>query len=207
MQSKLLRAIQERMVRPLGSPKEDMVDVRIVSATHKDLALGVEVGSFRQDLYYRLNVIEITVPPLRERLDDLPALCTALLTRICQESGLEIPVLNPAVLAHLRSLPLNGNVRELENILHRTVALGEDNMLQVDAPAELPVAVPENLQNFLDQQERNILVKVLQETGFNRTAAAIRLGLSLRQIRYRIARLGITTPGHDDAAEALDDVA
>ena len=207
MQSKLLRAIQERTVRPLGSTKEDMVDVRIVSATHKDLALGVEVGSFRQDLYYRLNVIEITVPPLRERLDDLPALCTALLTRICQESGLEIPVLNPAVLAHLRSLPLNGNVRELENILHRTVALGEDNMLQVEPPAEPPVAVPENLQSFLDQQERSILVKVLQETGFNRTAAALRLGLSLRQIRYRIARLGITTPGHDDAAETLDDLA
>ncbi len=207
MQSKLLRAIQERTVRPLGSPKEDMVDVRIVSATHKDLASGVEAGSFRQDLYYRLNVIEITVPPLRERLDDLPALCTALLARICRESGLEVPVLNPAVLAHLRSLPLNGNVRELENILHRAVALGEDSLSHIDTPPEPPVAVPENLQNFLDQQERSILVKVLQETGFNRTAAAMRLGLSLRQIRYRIARLEITTPGHDDAAEALDDLA
>ena len=207
MQSKLLRAIQERTVRPLGSPQEDMVDVRIVSATHKNLASGVEVGSFRQDLYYRLNVIEITVPPLRERLDDLPALCNALLTRICQESGLDMPVLNPAMLTHLRSLPLNGNVRELENILHRAVALGEDNLTQLDTPPEQPVAVPENLQNFLDQQERSILVKVLQETGFNRTAAAIRLGLSLRQIRYRIARLGIITPGHDDTAEALDDPA
>ena len=207
MQSKLLRAIQERTVRPLGSPQEDMVDVRIVSATHKDLASGVEAGSFRQDLYYRLNVIEITVPPLRERLDDLPALCNALLARICQESGLDMSVLNPAVLAHLRSLPLNGNVRELENILHRAVALGEDSLTQVDSPPERPIAVPENLQNFLDQQERSILVTVLQETGFNRTAAAIRLGLSLRQIRYRIARLGITTPGEGDAAETLDDLA
>lgn len=207
MQSKLLRAIQERTVRPLGSPQEDMVDVRIVSATHKDLALGVEAGSFRQDLYYRLNVIEIMVPPLRERLDDLPVLCNALLARICKESGLDMPVLNPAVLAHLRSLPLNGNVRELENILHRAVALGEDSLTQLDTPPDQPVAVPENLQNFLDQQERNILVKVLQETGFNRTAAAIRLGLSLRQIRYRIARLGIITPGQDDTAEALDDLA
>ena len=120
---------------------------------------------------------------------------------------MDMPALNPAVLAHLRSLPLNGNVRELENILHRAVALGEDSLTPLDTPPEQPVPVPENLQNFLDQQERSILVRVLQETGFNRTAAAIRLGLSLRQIRYRIARLGITTPGHDDAAETLDDPA
>ena len=217
MQSKLLRAVQERMVRSLGSPQEDMVDVRIVSATHQDLAAGVASGSFRQDLYYRLNVIDIMVPPLRERLDDLPALCEALLARICQESGLEIPVLSPEIVAHLRYLPLNGNVRELENILHRAIALGEESLLQVEtlpvapmepvAPIEPAVTVPENLQNFLDSQERSILVRVLQETGFNRTAAATRLGLSLRQIRYRIARLGITTPGHDDAAESLDDLA
>jgi len=204
MQSKLLRAIQERTVRPLGSPNEDPVDVRIVSATHKNLALGVEAGAFRQDLYYRLNVIEIAVPPLRERLDDLPALCHALLARICRESGLEAPTLSPQVMAQLRSLPLNGNVRELENILHRAVALGEDSLLHFDAPPEEPVVVPENLQSFLDQQERSILVKVLQETGFNRTAAAHRLGLSLRQIRYRIARLGITTPGQEDSLETLD---
>ena len=207
MQSKLLRAIQERTVRPLGSPQEDTVDVRIVSATHKDLAAGVEAGAFRQDLYYRLNVIEVVVPPLRERLDDLPALCNALLARICHESGLDMPELSPAVITQLRSMPLNGNVRELENILHRAVALGEDSLLHVEAPPEDVVVVPENLQNFLDQQERNILTKVLQETGFNRTAAATRLGLSLRQMRYRIARLGITTPGHDDAAETLDDLA
>ncbi|MDB5884246.1 MAG: two component, sigma54 specific, transcriptional regulator, Fis family [Polaromonas sp.] len=208
MQSKLLRAVQERTVRSLGSPLEDIVDVRIVSATHKDLAAGVESGSFRQDLYYRLNVIEIMVPPLRERLDDLPALCDALLARICHESGLDIPVLSLGIVAHLRTLPLNGNVRELENILHRAVALGEESLLQVERLADEPeVTVPENLQNFLDLQERNILVRVLHETGFNRTAAAVRLGLSLRQIRYRIARLGITTPGHDDAAEPIDDLA
>ncbi|NML85994.1 helix-turn-helix domain-containing protein, partial [Polaromonas sp.] len=99
-----------------------------------------------------------------------------------------------------------GNVRELENILHRAVALGEDSDLHFDAPPEDHVAVPENLQNFLDQQERNILTKVLQETGFNRTAAAARLGLTLRQIRYRIARLGISTPGHDDSADGTDDL-
>ena len=207
MQSKLLRSIQERTVRPLGSTQEEAVDVRIVSATHKDLAAGVESGGFRQDLYYRLNVIEIAVPPLRDRLEDLPALCNALLSRICNESELERPELSATMMAQLRSLPLNGNVRELENILHRAVALGEDSLLNHDAPMETAVAVPENLQLFLDQHERNILTKVLQETGFNRTAAATKLGLSLRQIRYRISRLGIATPGDDDSAEALDDPA
>ena len=207
MQSKLLRVIQERSVRPLGATQEDSVDVRIVSATHKDLAAGVDAGSFRQDLYYRLNVIEIVVPPLRERLEDLPALCAGLLTRICRESGLSIPVLPPPVMAQLRAQPFNGNVRELENILHRAVALGEDSDLHFDTPPEEFVAVPENLQSFLDLQERNILTKVLHETGFNRTAAAARLGLSLRQIRYRIARLGIATPCADDTPDDTEDLA
>ena len=207
MQSKLLRAIQERTVRPLGSAQEDAVDVRIVSATHKDLAAGVAAGLFRQDLYYRLNVIEITVPALRERLEDLPTLCDALLARICHESGLFTPGLAAPAMDKLRSLPFNGNVRELENILHRAVALAEGGALHFDAQPEMPVAVPENLQDFLDGQERSILSRVLQESGFNRTAAAARLGLSLRQIRYRIVRLGIVTPGHDDAAEPLDEQA
>ncbi len=207
MQSKLLRAIQERTVRPLGSPQEDAVDVRIVSATHKDLAAEVQAGSFRQDLYYRLNVIEIVVPPLRERREDLPALCHALLSRICQESGLCMPDLTDSVMAQLRARPFNGNVRELENTLHRAVALGEGSDLHFDTPPQDPVAVPENLQDFLDRQERSILSKVLQETGFNRTAAASRLGLSLRQIRYRIARLNIETPGHDEAPDTPDEPA
>ena len=204
MQSKLLRAIQERMVRPLGSPHEDAVDVRIVSATHKDLNAGVLAGTFRQDLYYRLNVIEIGVPALRDRRDDLPALCNALLARICHESGFSLPTLSSAALERLRAHPFNGNVRELENLLHRAVALGDGGELHFDAPPEEVVAVPENLQDFLDQQERNILSKVLEETGFNRTAAATRLGLSLRQIRYRIARLNIATPVGDDAPNDID---
>ncbi len=207
MQSKLLRAIQERTVRPLGSPQEEVIDVRIVSATHKDLAAGVESGDFRQDLYYRLNVIEIIVPPLRERLEDLPALCRGLLTRICQESGLPMPELSESVMAKLRARPFNGNVRELENTLHRALALGEGSELHFDSAPEEHVAVPENLQDYLDLQERNILIKVLQETGFNRTAAATRLGLSLRQMRYRIARLGISTPGTDEVMDELDDLA
>jgi two-component system response regulator PilR (NtrC family) len=204
MQSKLLRAIQERTVRPLGSAQEDAVDVRIVSATHKNLVAEVQAGTFRQDLYYRLNVIEIQVPALRERREDLPALCKALLARICHESGFPVPELTESVMAQLRALPFNGNVRELENTLHRAVALGDGSELHFDAPAEEQVAVPENLQDYLDRQERSILTKVLLENGFNRTAAAARLGLSLRQIRYRIARLNIVTPGSEDPADGLD---
>jgi two-component system response regulator PilR (NtrC family) len=201
MQSKLLRAIQERVVRPLGSTQEDTVDVRVVSATHKDLAAAVAAGTFRQDLYYRLNVIEISVPPLRERREDLPALCRDLLGRICRESGFHMPDLSAQVLATLQQHPFNGNVRELENILHRAMALGEGGDLHLESPPAEYVAVPENLQDFLDGQERNILSKVLQETGFNRTAAAAKLGISLRQIRYRIARLNIVTPQGDEAAD------
>ena len=204
MQSKLLRAIQERAVRPLGSPQEDTVDVRIVSATHKDLNAGVQASLFRQDLYYRLNVIEIAVPALRERLDDLPALCTALLRRICSESGLPMPGLTDAALRQLVSHPFNGNVRELENMLHRAVALGDGGELDFElVTADPDVVVPSNLQDYLDLQERSILSKVLLTHGFNRTAAAAQLGLSLRQIRYRIARLNIATPGGEDAADEL----
>ncbi len=216
MQSKLLRAIQERQVRSLGSTQEDTVDVRVVSATHKDLAADVHGGRFRQDLYYRLNVIEILVPPLRERREDLPALCEALLARIAQESGMPVPVLSPSVVEQLCEHPLGGNVRELENLLHRAVALSDGEALQVDfAPTQAPVlprdgavaalatppssaGVPADLQAYLDQQEREILVKALHESGFNRTAAAQRLGLSLRQIRYRIARLAIAAPIGDE---------
>ncbi|MBC5763221.1 sigma-54-dependent transcriptional regulator [Ramlibacter albus] len=222
MQSKLLRAIQERQVRALGSTQEDAVDARIVSATHRDLAADVQAGRFRQDLFYRLNVIEIVVPPLRERREDLPALCEALLARIATESGMPVPHLSEQVLRQLCEHPLPGNVRELENLLHRAVALSDGDELQVDfaptnavplmprevpeaapvaAPAAAPAAplpMPSDLQAYLDQQEREILVQALRQTGFNRTAAAQRLGLSLRQIRYRIARLAISTPGSEE---------
>ncbi len=198
MQSKLLRAIQERAVRALGSAQEELVDVRIISATHKDLNAAVLAGAFRQDLYYRLNVIEITVPALRERLEDLPALCAALLVRICNEAGLCAPQLTELALKQISAYPFHGNVRELENMLHRAVALGEGGELAFDLAASLPeVTVPANLQDYLDQQERDILSKVLTEHSFNRTAAAAQLGLTLRQIRYRIARLNIANPGGD----------
>jgi two-component system response regulator PilR (NtrC family) len=220
MQSKLLRAIQERCVRPVGSTQEVPVDVRIVSATHKDLCGEVAAGRFRQDLFYRLNVIDIVIPPLRERREDLPALCSALLARIAEEAQISVPIIAPGTLERLSQLPLHGNVRELENLLHRALALCDGDALQLDdpspavsAPAPLdgqPVAallapdeaeLPTDLQRHLDEQERSILVKTLQETGFNRTMAANRLGLSLRQIRYRIARLKIDVPRDDAAGE------
>ncbi|RYY66050.1 MAG: AAA family ATPase, partial [Comamonadaceae bacterium] len=234
MQSKLLRAIQERSVRAIGSTQEDAVDVRIVSATHKDLQAEVQAGRFRQDLFYRLNVIELVLPPLRERREDLPALCQALLARIARDSGVTMPALSDRALRALATYPLHGNVRELENLLHRAVALHEGDELQLDpiagearlpepaavrdaddtrAPDAAPLlpqpqppvatsvveapVIPADLQNYLDLKEREILVRALQATGFNRTAAAARLGLSLRQMRYRIARLGIAGP-HDD---------
>lgn len=240
MQSKLLRAIQERSVRPLGATQEEPVDVRIVSATHRDLAADVRAGRFRQDLYYRLNVIELLVPPLRERREDLPALCQALLTRIAQESGLPLPTLDAHTLAQIAQHPLSGNVRELENLLHRALTLADGQQLHLPShptpaltahappapPAPLapltplaplapsvplaqplspppPNDLPTDLQAWLDEQERAILVRALQDSGFNRTAAAARLGISLRQIRYRIARLNIAAPQdgepHDDA--------
>ena len=220
MQSKLLRAIQERVVRPLGSSQEDTVDVRVVSASHKDLGEEVASKRFRQDLYYRLNVIVIAIPPLRERLEDLPELCEALLARICRESGFVVPLLTAAVLEQLRSHAFNGNVRELENILHRAVALGEGGELHLDKPSApepqtlavqtetTPVMpeLPENLQDFLDAQERDILCRVLHDTRYNRTAAASKLGMSLRQIRYRIACLNIAMPD-SDTLEASHDIA
>jgi two-component system response regulator PilR (NtrC family) len=212
MQSKLLRAIQERRIRPLGSTAEDTVDVRIVSATHKNLALEVQESRFRQDLFYRLNVIDLVIAPLRERKEDLPELCAALLAHIAEESAIPVPDLAPSAIAQLAQLPLPGNVRELENLLYRAVALGDGKHLHLESGALLPfhaatnsmlpvpteltreTPIPNDLQEHLDTLERAILLQVLQETHFNRTAAAARLGISLRQMRYRITRLQIDLP-------------
>jgi two-component system, NtrC family, response regulator PilR len=219
MQAKLLRAIQERSVRALGGTQEEAVDTRIVSATHHDLASQAAKGLFRQDLYYRLNVIEITLPALRERREDLPQLTQALLSRIAADSGQPARAVSAGMMAALQRSPLTGNVRELENILHRSLALsdGDELELEVDealayAPdlaaqamarshaliassdplmQALPPDMPSDLQSHLDTQEKAILLQALTECGFNRTAAAARLGISLRQIRYRMVRLGI----------------
>lgn len=216
MQSKLLRAIQERAVRPLGGVSEIAVDARLVSASHKDLTREVREGRFRQDLYYRLNVIRIDVPPLRERLADLPTICRALLERIARDAGVApAPTVTPDALAHLAGYGFPGNVRELENLLHRALALSNSDRIeardlgltdittapqQVVAPthAALPEsaevadeALPADLQAHLDDVEREILIKALDRHRYNRTAAGASLGLSLRQMRYRMARLGI----------------
>ena len=231
MQAKLLRAIQERKVRPLGATLEEPVDARIVSATHRDLGAEVHAGRFRQDLFYRLNVIEIAVPPLRHRREDLPQLCEALLARIARESGAKGYRLSAAQLEAISQLPLEGNVRELENVLHRAVALGDVREAGIDdaapEPTSLPAApsldhgslkapapalpdgpshagapaaettpLPSDLEAWLATQEKQILIRALEETGFNRTAAAAKLGLNLRQIRYRMSRLGITDPSN-----------
>jgi len=221
MQAKLLRVVQERQVRALGAVQEDSIDVRLVSATHKDLAAGVKAGHFRQDLFYRLNVIEVRMPALRERREDLPQLVQALLRRICTESGQHLPLVDPLAQDWLNHHPLPGNVRELENLLHRALALCDGHIITLDdlsdgagewaeapepevaptdtAPspqqADTPLAAaPSDLQAFLDQQEREVLVRALREANYNRTLAAARLGLNLRQIRYRIQRLQIPMP-------------
>ncbi len=215
MQSKLLRVIQERAVRPIGAVAETPLNVRIVSATHRDLGAEVQAGRFRQDLYYRLNVIRIAVPPLRERIADLPALCAAALQRIAHDAGVTpMPTLATDALQHLLRYSFPGNVRELENLLHRALALAsgaeigradlalpeavlhEPDAAEPDpAPASLPVAgvavLPADLAAHLDSIERDILERALERHRYNRTAAGLSLGLSLRQMRYRMARLGV----------------
>jgi two-component system response regulator PilR (NtrC family) len=234
MQSKLLRVIQERAARPVGAVSEVPVDVRVVSATHKDLAQEVEAGRFRQDLYYRINVIHIRVPPLRERMQDLPDLCNHILRRIAAEAGsATVPRLLPDALARLQAYAFPGNVRELENLLHRVVALSADDDIRAEdlslpvveesgesltarpaaagvaqavtagAPGEPSEPLPDNLEAYLDQVERRILIKALEQARYNRTAAGARLGLSLRQMRYRMARLHIEVEERSVNADGL----
>ncbi|MDT9001152.1 sigma-54 dependent transcriptional regulator [Paucibacter sp. APW11] len=239
MQSKLLRSIQERSVRPVGAVVEAPVNVRILSATHKDLAAEVAAGRFRQDLFYRLNVIQIRVPPLRERLEDLPAISARVLERIARDAGIEpAPRLGDSGLALLRRYAFPGNVRELENLLHRALALsGGDSIEAVDlglpealldqpespvseampleepVASEMPVAaipganevpLPTDLAVHLDEVERRILVRALEAHRNNRTAAGASLGLSLRQMRYRMARLGVNVGEAAEAGEGAD---
>jgi two-component system response regulator PilR (NtrC family) len=272
MQVKLLRAIQERRVRKLGATSEELVDVRLISATHQHLADCVERGTFRQDLYYRLNVIELSLPPLRERSDDIAMLANLILARLA--GGMQPVVLAPHALLALESYPFPGNVRELENILERAVAFATDGVIQVadlalkqtgmatttassngnaaarpadSAPAlgladagtgsmplersqaaapsngqsagtgdgepagamvssstatyaadadagQRPPELPCNLPMHLDDIERNIIRVALQKTRYNRTQAAELLGISFRQLRYRMQRLGVHEP-------------
>jgi two-component system response regulator PilR (NtrC family) len=213
MQVKLLRVIQEKRVRKVGATAEEPIDVRIISATHQNLADGVAAGTFRQDLFFRLNVIDLPMPPLRERREDVPIIAQAILERIAEQAGATPPQLSPVALEELMAYDFPGNIRELENILERATALlsgkviePEDLRLRAvtidDEPASGEVrnagrVLP--LPEHLDRVEHDLIVQALSETGFNRTAAAKRLGITFRQLRYRMQRLGIREPGAGSA--------
>ena len=198
MQVKLLRAIQEKRVRKVGATQEDPVDVRIICATHQNLAQLVAGGKFRQDLFYRINVIQLTMPPLRECRDDIPLIAAAILERLDGPSG--AARLTPQAKAELQRHDFPGNIRELENILERALALsGSDEIsaedLRLSAPSAAGDAPSEGaagaLPDYLDNIERKAILDALGKTGFNRTAAAKLLGITFRQLRYRMQRLGI----------------
>src|SRR5690606_26478501 len=216
MQVKLLRAIQEKSVRPVGAAGEIPVDVRILSATHKDLAGLVAEGRFRHDLYYRINVIELRVPPLRERTGDLPQLAGAILARLSAGQGREAPELTEAALAALARYPFPGNVRELENVLERALALAEGERIDVadlhlpqapvrtvaaaTAPAEAaplpaaPIAAEPSggaLPSYIEQLERAAIQKALEDNRWNKTRAAAQLGITFRALRYKLKKLGM----------------
>lgn len=199
MQVKLLRAIQEKRVRKVGATGEEAVDVRVICATHQDLRALVEQGRFRQDLFYRLNVIELRMPALRECRDDIPAMAQHILERLAQAAGLISPPLTAPALEALQSYPFPGNVRELENILERALALMTGNHVDADdlnlVPAQLPgipaTTVGGSLQDHLDQVERQSILDALNQSSNNRTAAARLLGVTFRSLRYRMARLGM----------------
>ncbi len=207
MQVKLLRVIQEKAVRPIGARQEIPVDVRVLSATHKNLARLVEQGAFRQDLFYRINVIEVRVPPLRERREDIPLLAGRFLDRIAPDWGVEKPQLSARSIEALKTYDFPGNVRELENILERAVALCENSTIEPEdmrltpraaAGGALPagiadpkVAAGASLDDYIDTLEREALLKALQETRYNKTAAAKNLGITFRALRYKLKKLGI----------------
>ncbi|HXQ31737.1 MAG TPA: sigma-54 dependent transcriptional regulator [Steroidobacteraceae bacterium] len=200
MQVKLLRLIQEKTVRPVGESREVPVDVRILSATHKDLAALVADGRFREDLYYRVNVIEIHVPPLRARLEDVPDLARAILARLARRSKLAVPEITPEAMKILVGYHYPGNVRELENILERALTLCADGRITpadiaVRAGPAAPVGPVDLGEGALDAQvehiERDAILKALEQTRYNKTAAAKVLGITFRALRYRIKKLGI----------------
>ena len=256
MQVKLLRAIQERAVRPIGGDREEAVDVRIISATHHDLAKRVSEGKFREDLYYRLNVIELTMPPLRERDGDIAILSRHLLAKLARDSGYPQAQLTPKALRKLENYDFPGNVRELENILERALTFVEGNMIEAEdihvnenrlpahnEPAAAPQPVhayqpppqpypyppqqpayappphyphrdedsapypqeaatypppprsaaqlPDDLEDYMQTMEKNLLLKALEDCNYNKTKAAEKLGISFRAMRYKLKKLGI----------------
>jgi two-component system response regulator PilR (NtrC family) len=207
MQVKLLRAIQEKKVRPIGSQHEINVDVRILSATHKNLEGLVEEGLFRQDLFYRINVISLLIPPLRKRNSDIPLLCSRILKRIADTYQLPEAKLDSKAKKALDLYSFPGNVRELENILERAFAMCEDDTISEEdlnlndssnaSISPLPnisvASRPEgvSLEDYLMDIERNVVEQALEETRWNRTAAAKKLGITFRALRYRLKKLGL----------------
>jgi two-component system response regulator PilR (NtrC family) len=211
MQVKLLRAVQEKAVRPVGSEKEVAVDVRILSASHRNLGELVKAERFRQDLYFRLNVIELVVPPLRERAEDLPELCAHILDRLAVQSGATAPALAPDAIRALAAYPFPGNVRELENILERAMTLCEGDeihdrdlgLTSSDDAGEAAragedrgdgrraPAVTDDLDSVLEDVERQTILDALERTRWNKTAAARTLGISFGALRYRMQKFGL----------------
>ncbi|HIA08182.1 MAG TPA: sigma-54-dependent Fis family transcriptional regulator [Chromatiaceae bacterium] len=198
MQVKLLRAIQEKSIRPVGATQEQLIDVRILSATHKDLKTLVEAGGFREDLFYRLNVIELKVPPLRSRDNDIPGLTDHILAKLARRMDMPPPHIDGDALRALRGYPFPGNVRELENILERAMTLCEQDMIQlhdlqlpsVDTPVT-ELSHDMTLETYLQSIERDAINSVLTDTKGNKTAAAKQLGITFRALRYRLAKLGM----------------
>jgi two-component system response regulator PilR (NtrC family) len=199
MQVKLLRAIQEKRVRKVGSTAEEPVDVRIISATHKKLPALVDAGEFRQDLFYRLHVIELAMPSLREMREDIPSIADAILRKLARAAPAK---LDAEATTALESYPFPGNVRELENILERGLSLAADaqkitaeDLHLTPPPEEADAALPAGdkwpLQDYLDRVERTAINEALEKTRYNRTAAAKLLGITFRAMRYRMERLGI----------------
>jgi two-component system response regulator PilR (NtrC family) len=210
MQVKLLRVIQEKSVRPVGETREIPVDVRVLSATHRKLDELVKTGKFREDLYYRINVIELRVPALRERLDDVPPLVDMLLDRIAGQIGVARPQISDEAMDKLLSYSYPGNVRELENILERAVTLCSNERIEPDdiqlKPGQLLADLPElaardvtlpgeggadGLEGQLEHIQREAIIRALEQTRYNKTKAAELLGMTFRQLRYRVKKLGI----------------
>src|SRR5690606_31050287 len=218
MQVKLLRAIQEKSVRPVGGQAEVPVDVRLLSATHKDLAALVAAGTFRHDLYYRINVIELRVPPLREHLEDLPQLATDIIARLAHEQDRSAPTLTNDAIAALMDHPFPGNIRELENILERAMAMADgpritaaDLALPVGAAlaprpvpsqgvagvmgaAEAATPTPDQsapLPTYIEDIERQAIEQALKDNRYNETRTAEVLGITYRALRYKLKKLGL----------------
>ena len=201
LQVKLLRAIQEKKIRPIGEPQEIAINVRLLSATHKNLNTMVEQGEFRQDLYYRINVIELITPPLRTRPSDIPDIAEHLLSKLAAENNQSQPSLTKEAINALKQYPFPGNVRELENILERALALYDGNIINVD-DLNLPIVtglpgtgkfIPSeiSLEDYLEEIEKEAISQALEENRWNKTATAKHLGLTFRSLRYRLKKLGL----------------